>query len=702
MTRLNHNVPRTNTISVWFVRLGLGLCVVAALLWLSGQYATLSTLNPYYRINTSALCLLLGFALACFSMRCAIMGCVFALPLLPTFAWQFQVYTGYGRIQDTSSPGLDLVVGIMLGLIAQALASKTRLRDRFALPWPAALVMLVLTASVAMAIARNLNQTTSPFALQGLLYNIVNMRSLGWHDDYRPLVDWAAYGVSFLLLAMFVPALKNMPDRNEVIFKPLIAGLVIAALVGWRQSTTGAGLSQSQLYFRPNEFGYMALGFQSDLHAFAGHMLLGALGLWGYLYYKKNTWLRLFLLGTVIPFCWLMLFLSKSKATFAAGILGLIAISAIWLCRHTKYIKHVVLGAFVCALLLPLSVLLFTETWTALLTFTLNKFNLPDLNALNLKLSYRPEVYLAALRMFALFPFAGLGQSEFYRQSANYDLTHSFFLSVDQSGENAHNYFLQTLAETGLLGIGAFILLLTYPLFRGSNKRALIPAAVALCAIFSGNLFAHSMLIRENLLLAACFVALIYATMKAEHVSLKVESMPYAPSSHRRLSSMPRLLYGWVKQPKAIMFSVMIVSVLMAKELYQSFKSRPFNSDLQCHEPRRVNYDGWTSGRHVFEVPVGARGMILDIVNAHPDSAKRPLEGSLTLWYNRAVLLKQSFSFATTGPQHLEIYLPNETIATPDDYQIELRLQRCFVPRDFGMNSDGRRLGVNVKSIDWP
>ncbi len=165
---------------------------------------------------------------------------------------------------------------------------------------------------------------------------------------------------------------------------------------------------------------------------------------------------------------------------------------------------------------------------------------------------------------------------------------------------------------------------------------------------------------------------------------------------------MPRLLYGWVKQPKAIMFSVMIVSVLMAKELYQSFKSRPFNSDLQCHEPRRVNYDGWTSGRHVFEVPVGARGMILDIVNAHPDSAKRPLEGSLTLWYNRTVLLKQSFSFATTGPQHLEIYLPNETIATPDDYQIELRLQRCFVPRDFGMNSDGRRLGVNVKSIDWP
>lgn len=700
MTRLNHALLTTDTLPIWLARLGLGLCVVASMLWLGSQYATLSTLNPYYRINTSALCLVFGFLLACFSMRFAIMGCIFALPLLPTFAWQFQVYTGYGRIQDTSSPGLDLVVGIMLGLIANALASKTRLRDRFALPWPAVLVMLVLTASVAMAITRNLHQSASPFSLHGLLYNLINMRSLGWHDDYRPLVDWVAYGIAILLLAMFVPVLKNMPDRNEVIFKPLIAGLVIAALVGWRQSTTGAGLSQSQLYFRPDGFGYMALGFQSDLHAFAGHMLLGALGLWGYLYYKKSTWLRLFLLGAVIPLCWLMLFLSKSKATFAVGVLGLIAIGTIWVCRHTEYIKHVVLGVFVCALLLPLSVLLFTDTWATLLTATLNKFNLPDLNALNLKLSYRPEVYLAALRMFALFPLAGFGQSEFYRQSANYDLTHSFFLSVDQNGENAHNYFLQTLAETGLLGFGAFLLLLAYPLFRSSNRRALIPAVVALCAIFGANLFAHSMLIRENLLLAACFVALMYATMTTETVPLKIEQLP--PSGHRQQSAMLGLLYGWLKQPKVILCFVMITAVLMATELYQSFKSRPFNVDLQCHEARRVKYDGWTTGRQVFEVPVGARGMILDIVNAHPDSAKRPLAGSLTLWYDRAIVLKQDFSFAATGPQRLEIYLPNETIATPDDYQIELQLQRCFVPRDFGMNNDGRRLGVNVKSVDWP
>ena len=130
--------------------------------------------------------------------------------------------------------------------------------------------------------------------------------------------------------------------------------------------------------------------------------------------------------------------------------------------------------------------------------------NLPDLFAINLKLSYRPEVYLAAIRMAMLFPFAGLGQAEFFRQSANHDLTNSYFLSIQQNGENAHNYFLQTLVENGLLGFMAFICLITYPIVKTANKRMLIPALVALVAMMGGNLFSHSMLVRENLLLAFC------------------------------------------------------------------------------------------------------------------------------------------------------------------------------------------------------
>lgn len=700
MTLLKRNILTPDTVPTWLARLGLVICVVACVLWLSSQYVTLSTLNPYYRINTSALCLLFGFVLACFSMRFAIMGCVFALPLVPTFAWQFQVYSGYGRIQDTANAGVDLVIGIFLGFIANALWRKKGVQDRLALPWPAALVMLVLTVSVIMAITRNLHQSASPFSLQALLFNIVNMRSLGWHDDYRPLVDWAAYASAFLLLALFAPALKNMPDRNEVIFKPLIAGLVIAALVGWRQSATGAGLNSSQLNFRLDGFGFMALGFQPDNHAFGGQLMLGAIGLLGYLYYTHNKWLRLFCVVLLLPLCWYVLFLSKSKASFALGIFGLLLAVAIWGFRHSTYIKQVVVGCFVCAGLLTLSALVFSTEWGAMLGPLLHKFSLPDLYTLNLKLSYRPEVYLAAFQMFLLFPFAGLGQSEFYRQSANHDLTRSLFLSVEQNGENAHNYFLQTLVETGLIGFFAFVLLLIYPFIRTANKRLLIPAMVALATIFAGNLFAHSMLIRENLLLAACFVALLYASMMAQEATSTQDSTAYL-SANGQLQFSHNQQPSWLRHPTTLLACTMITILLIAKEMHQSFKSSPFNVDVQCQQTRRPDRDGWTSGRLIIDVPVGAQGIVLNLAMTQPDVVTRPLPGSLSLWFNQSLLLKKDFRLNQTTPQSLAIDLPEGSLATPDDYQIELKVQRCFVPRNFGINQDGRRLGVRIESVDW-
>lgn len=700
MTSSTKKIATDETYKFLLSGIGLGLCIAVSILWLCSQYVTLSSLNPYYRINTSALCLVFGFVLASLSMRAAIIGCVFALPLLPTFAWQFQLYTGYGRIQDVASSGVDLAGGLLLGLIANSLWSKKHLRDRLTLPWPAGLVMIVLTASVTIAIGRNLYQSDSPFTLHALLYNLATMRSLGWHDDYRPLVDWAAYGAAFLMLAMFAPVLTSLPDRNDVIFKPLIAGLVIAALVGWRQSAFGAGLNLSQLNFRLDNFGYIALGFQPDSHAYAGHMLVGTLGLLGYLYYNKNPWWRVLIIGVVLPLCWFMLFLSKSRATLALSVLGVLILAALWIFRRTKSTKYLMLWLPIIATAMILSTLIFNEFWENVLTAILIRFNLPDLSAINLKLSYRPEVYLAALRMFALFPFGGLGQSEFYRQSANHDLTQSLFLSVANNGENAHNYFLQTLVETGILGFCAFLFLLLYPLLYTKDRRALIPAIVALVAVFSANIFAHSMLVRENLLLAACFVALLYASMTNKEMSSAQGETPLIEARTRSMLSLSQRL-ATLNQPTILLAGTIITMLLVTSETYRSLKSSPFNVDVQCHETRRLDRDGWTSGRLVMDVPVGALGMTLNLATTQPDVVTRPLLGSLTIWFNQDLLFKKDFVLNQTGPQSIEIDLPEGRVATPDDYQMELKLQRCFIPKNFGINSDGRRLGVRLESVHW-
>jgi hypothetical protein len=367
----------------------------------------------------------------------------------------------------------------------------------------------------------------------------------------------------------------------------------------------------------------------------------------------------------------------------------------------------------ICALtiLFILSVPLFADGWASLLGLLIQKFNLPDLHTLNLKLSYRPEVYLAAFRMFALFPFAGLGQSEFYRQSANHDLTQSLFLSIEQNGENAHNYFLQTLVENGLLGFGAFVVLLAYPFVKAIDKRALIPGLVALLAVFGGNLFSHSMLVRENLLLAACFVALMYAWVEAQipsSVSVSGSTSTAALKLGRPalaslnvVSASIRRVFVWLSQPRVLIICMCVTLLLIAKEAYQSLNRMPFNTDIQCVETRRLERDGWTSGRYLLDVPVGAKGLVLNLATTQPDVVKRPLNGSFTIWYDQRILLVKDFVLTKTGPQSLEVDLPDGKVATPDDYQIELKVQRCFVPRNFGMGGDGRRLGIRIESVDW-
>ena len=701
MTRLTQAL-KTDTVAHGLSSVGLALCLLIAGILVCNQYGSLTGLTPYYRINTPALCLLFGFITACVNIRLAIMGCVFALPLLPTFAWQFQQYVGYGRIQDVAGAGLDLVAVILLGLIAKSLWFRKRISTRLEMPWAGGLVMVVLTISTAVAISRNLHQSASPLNLQALLYNLLHLRTLGWHDDYRPLLDWATYGSAFLLLAIFIPALKAIPTRTDLIFKPLIVGLVVAALVGWRQSTFGAGLSYSQLRFRVDSFGYMALGFQPDLHAFGAHMLLGALGLVGYLYYKKSPWFRACLVGLVIPLCWYVLFLSKSKATFAFAVCCAAMLALLWFCRHSKYIKQFLIGVCLCLGGLILSLFLFTEAWVAGFRLAFQALNLPDLLALNLKLSYRPEVYLVAIRMAMLFPFAGLGQAEFFRQSANHDLTHSYFLSIQQNGENAHNYFLQTLVENGLLGFMAFVCLLAYPIIKTTNKRVLIPALVMLVAVMGGNLFSHSMLVRENLLLAFCFVALLHAWAEAQAGLGQTQPGSTLGLDTNNLNvALINRLGLWLSRPKVFISCVIVASLFIAKETYQSLTGTVFSVDVQCQQTRKLERDGWTAGRYVLDMPVGAQGVSLNLATTQPDVAQRALPASLTIWFDRRLLLQQNFVLNKTGPQTLDINLPDNVLATPDDYQVELKVQRCFVPRNFGMSSDARRLGVRIDSVVW-
>jgi O-antigen ligase len=678
---------------------GFVITLLISLIVIFNQLESLKALDPYYRITIPALCLAFSFIVSTINLRLGIIACVFALPLLPNLAWQIQIHFGYGRILSLHNSGLDLMAGLFLGGLANQWIKTKHISVKQSFPWQLGLLMLVLTASVSLAIARNLHQTASPFQLSSLLYNLMHLRSIGWHDDYRPLVDWVVFGCASSLIYIIVTALTSLHNRNEYIFKPLIISLLIAAYVGFKQSKYGMGLSLDQLNFRIDRFGYMALGFQHDIHAFAGQMLIGAIGLWGYLYYAKSIQSKLFILSC-IPVFWVALFLSKSKSNFALATICLVFIFTVWLFRHSRLMLPILKSTLFFFVLVVLSVVLFHGVWISSLIKLTTYFGLPDLNTINLKLSYRPEVYLAALKFFALYPILGLGQSEFYRQSADYALTNSYFLSINQNGENAHNYFLQTLAETGLIGITVFTLLIFYPIFRIKNKRLLIPAGLALGAIFIGNIFAHSMLVRENLFIAACFIGLMYACLNGEQtsaVTAKVDSINKEPK-YSAYSTKLKLL----KHPYLIAIFTIFIMVASLREVYFSFRSAPFLKDVQCFKERKLDADGWSSGVFNVAIPQGAKGVTLNIKGTQPYVTKRPLAADLNILHGESHLMESSqILFNRDGFYQVSVNFAKGAMADDEKYRAELRLERCFIPRNLNMNADGRRLGIQIESITF-
>jgi len=277
---------------------------------------------------------LVAFLLALPRKPWGLMGCIFLLPLSAGLGAQLNAYLGTHFLGLPNS-GLDLVAGFFLGSlvrflpdIATWLKSNERYRQLAAnigqlLPWPVALVILTITLSTAIAISRNVYQSAAATSFNGLLFNLVHFRPIGWHDDYMPIADWIAYALAVAMIAVVIGYLKERPNKNQIIFRPLIAGLIVDAVMGIVQAFTGLGLPESLLVFRKDLLGYAAIGFQPDLHAYAGHMLLGAVGLWGYFSITHSKLERQFILCAV-TLSWVGLVLSKSRALFLLAFIAML------------------------------------------------------------------------------------------------------------------------------------------------------------------------------------------------------------------------------------------------------------------------------------------------------------------------------------------------------------------------------------------
>lgn len=679
--------------------MGLLIASLTIVVVLYNMFGSMKGIPSPYRVTISVVLFAFAFIATTFNKNLGLRACLFLLPLLPNLTFQILSYTGYGRILHQDTSGFDLLSGFICGALVNHVFVSRKKTPVVMMPWPGGLLLLIVTLSVVLAIARNLAQTSALPNFSALLYSLTHIRSIGWHDDYRPLFDWVAYGLALGFFAALLPVLKDSDERNSLVFKPLIAGVLVAAVVGLIQNRFGIGLTPSQLQFRSTNMsygydllGFSSVGFQPDIHAFAGYLMLGAVGMLGYLYSSKDTFTRYLIPLMVMPLSFIAMLASKSKSSVALTILFLIILTMLWLFRRSAHLAKAV-GVFLAmTALLFLSFYVFQDSWENILTLLAQRLGFADLYAMNFSMAFRPEIYLAAFRMLAEAPLMGLGQGAFYRLSAIPSFSQSPFLTETLNGENAHNYFIQVLAENGVIGFFVFAVFVLYPVVIIKNKKQLIPALVALGSLFLGNLYAHSLLVRENLFICSGLIALMYAWV------LSNQTLPaHSTKSQNITIGHTQSVTAW-----ALLGMVLIVCLLAIKEVHQSFAKSPFTFDYQCYKTTELSQDKWTTGRYLATLPADAQGVRIELQSLQPDSARRSLGLQLMLISEgKETLASQGYDFKEGDMQPMEILLPATALNDTQLKQVMLVVERCFVPKNFGMGGDQRRLGVRIKSIDY-
>lgn len=449
-----------------------------------------------------------------FNQRIVLMLFVFALPILPDFHIQLEAVLKPSVKYFVGHPGLDVVAGLTLGLWIKKMWVEKKIEPIFQrVDWVLGLLVLVITLSTIHAVTQNFRSAQiTNFTILDLLKQLIEFKLINYPSNYLPILDLLSYCFTFLTICILVPILKTFDSkqREEIIFRPLIISIIFSALWGIYQASSGLGLFQVTLAYRPESLGFGAQGFQPDIHAFAAIMLIGTVGILGFL--RKSQGRDVVLCYVCIALCWLALILSKSKATFVFAALASLAFMILSL--KSKGITFQKIFYVLVAAIAGLGLLLFLTknfVWMEYLGYLLAPDNLSRTN-FNKALVYRPELFRAALYMFSENPFFGIGQGNFFRASSNIDISHSIYM-VQKGGENAHNYFLQTLAETGLVGVSAFIFVIGWPLFRVDRLSNIAAPVIALFSIALGNFFSHPLLIRPNLILFAVFLALMYASI---------------------------------------------------------------------------------------------------------------------------------------------------------------------------------------------
>jgi O-antigen ligase len=410
---------------------------------------------------------------------------------------------------------LGLAAGMILRLQAAPHEKPARLPGL-------ALFLFAAGASLLLAVARLAPDWQAQLPWFGIMAWMSLPDASPWVMEYtlRSALLLMAGAGWFALLRRVLPGPGN--------FVPAAAGWIVGSVV------TGIYGTWTWSQGMEPQWPYAASLFE-DKNSYGSYLVLTlflAAALWGF---NRDRWLRLLALVGFLLAIW-MLLLSGSKAALAAVAAAALYVALDSLARQSgrralrllpALLLAGVLAAWGSQVLLPQRV-----------SLTLVRVSTPSFMT-DYLVTKRVPVWTAATRAWAEHPILGLGPGLLWRSLGQYHDADLDGWKPEQ--ENAHNQFLQVAADTGIVGLAGFVLLLAVPLRRALTGKERSPAAPRLMALgvlcyLGSALTGHPLLLSRQVFLFWSAVALM--------VMLSPAPSPGQPIASGSLS-------GWPRRPAA-------------------------------------------------------------------------------------------------------------------------------------------------------
>jgi O-antigen ligase len=316
-------------------------------------------------------------------------------------------------------------------------------------------------------------------------------------------------------------------------------------------------------------------------------------------------------------------------------------------------------------------------------------------------LKRRHLVWRAGLQVASAHPVFGAGLGQFPRALAA--------VPGSDGPENAHNYFLQTLAETGAVGLAALLLLLLamalaawVPTRVGRLRpaRFAVGLSMGLLAFVLTWLTGHPLLTLSNQLWLASVLAVGLAAVQPL-------GAPGPGSSDSRGRVRQWFLHpAWVPAVAIVTLIVAVPRAIAAVSDDNALMSHAAGVyGWETSPPTEGAPAGrrfrWTSARAALREPVRGAVLTVPLYVARPDMPAR----AVTLHVTVGGMTAAPVILATNG-WHVLTYdliavLGEARWRSDPAITLEFRVSPPVVPAEFGASDDTRELGVGLGEVLW-